>query len=119
MFLTPSLKEVVEGYGGVSVGALKCFAALFLLETHLHQVLYLVVHGDFSGIILGPFGSLPVELLKVIFVHLSNDSILRVIYIIEKRARRTRRHIAVSYDTKAICQSTYLAPGHIRAPIVR
>ena len=61
-------------------------------------MLYLVVNSDFSGIILGPFSSLPVVCLNVIFVLLSNDRILRVIYLIEKRARRTRRHIAVSFD---------------------
>ena len=82
-------------------------------------MLYLVVHSDFSGIVLGPLGSLPVVCLDVIFVLLSNDRILRVIYIIEKRARRTRRHIAVSFEIKANRLSTYLALGRIGVPTAR
>ena len=74
-----SLKQVIEGNSLVAIGAFKCFTALVLCESHLHQVLYLVVHSDFTGVVLGPFGGFSIELVDVIFVHLSHYGILRII----------------------------------------
>lgn len=74
-----SLKEVVQSNGLVAIGAFQSLAALACLKAHLHQVVDLVVHSDFLGVVLCPLSSLSVELIDVVFVHLSNNRILWII----------------------------------------
>jgi len=76
---TPSLEQVVQSHILVSICSFQGLAALCLGESHLHQVLHFVVHGDLFGVVRGPLSSLLVELLDVVLEHLCDHGVLRVI----------------------------------------
>lgn len=76
-----SLEQVVKGDSLISICSIEGLTALRRLEAHLHQVLHLIVHRDLTCIVLRPLGSLPVKCLQIVFVHLGDDRILRVIWL--------------------------------------